>query len=65
MKNFHHFPKNTPTGYPDLKKTGPLGGSEFFMVLIIQTANFLSGAYRGTAYKKPCVGCVEGRTFKG
>ena len=23
MKNFHHFPKNTPTGYPDLKKTGP------------------------------------------
>ena len=25
MKNFHHFPKNTPTGYPDLKKAGPLG----------------------------------------
>ena len=24
MKNYHHFPKNTPTGYPDLKKTGPL-----------------------------------------
>ena len=23
-KNFHHFPKNTPTGYLDLKKTGPL-----------------------------------------
>ena len=23
MKNFHHFLKNTPTGYPDLKKTGP------------------------------------------
>ena len=23
MKNVHHFPKNTPTGYPDLKKTGP------------------------------------------
>ena len=23
-KNFHHFPKNTPTAYPDLKKTGPL-----------------------------------------
>ena len=21
---FHHFPKNTPTGYPELKKTGPL-----------------------------------------
>ena len=25
MKNFHRFPKNTPTGYPYLKKTGPLG----------------------------------------
>ena len=24
VKNFHHFPKSTPTGYPDLKKTGPL-----------------------------------------
>ena len=24
LKNFHHFPKKTPTGYPDLKKTGPL-----------------------------------------
>ena len=24
MKNFHNFPKNTPSGYPDLKKTGPL-----------------------------------------
>ena len=24
MKNFHNFAKNTPTGYPDLKKTGPL-----------------------------------------
>ena len=24
LKNFHYFPKNTPTGYPDLKKTGPL-----------------------------------------
>ena len=23
LKNFHYFPKNTPTGYPDLKKTGP------------------------------------------
>ena len=23
MQNFHHFPKNTPTGYPDLKKAGP------------------------------------------
>ena len=23
MKNFDHFPKNTPTEYPDLKKTGP------------------------------------------
>ena len=23
MKNSHNFPKNTPTGYPDLKKTGP------------------------------------------
>ena len=23
MKNVHHFPKNTPTGYPYLKKTGP------------------------------------------
>ena len=25
--NFHYFPKNTPTGYPDLKKTGPLNFS--------------------------------------
>ena len=24
LKNFYYFPKNTPTGYPDLKKTGPL-----------------------------------------
>ena len=24
MKIFYHFPKNTPTGYLDLKKTGPL-----------------------------------------
>ena len=24
MKNCHHFRKDTPTGYPDLKKTGPL-----------------------------------------
>ena len=24
MKNLHHFPKNTPTGYPDLEKTGAL-----------------------------------------
>ena len=23
-KIFYCFPKNTPTGYPDLKKTGPL-----------------------------------------
>ena len=23
IKNSHHFPKNTPTGYPDFKKTGP------------------------------------------
>ena len=23
MKMFYNFPKNTPTGYPDLKKTGP------------------------------------------
>ena len=27
MKNSHHLPKNTPTGYPDLKKTGPLVAS--------------------------------------
>ena len=24
MKNFHHFRKKTPTGYPYLKKTSPL-----------------------------------------
>ena len=24
LKKFHYFPKNTPTGYPDLKKTDPL-----------------------------------------
>ena len=29
MKNFHHFPKNTPTGYPDLKKTRPLASISF------------------------------------
>ena len=23
MKNFHHFPKNTPTGYPYLKRPTP------------------------------------------
>ena len=23
MKIFYHFTKNTPTGYPNLKKTGP------------------------------------------
>ena len=28
-KNFHYFPENTPTGYPDLKKTGPLGVKTF------------------------------------
>ena len=27
-KNVHYFPKNTPTGYPDLKKTGPLVSSK-------------------------------------
>ena len=24
LNMFHYFPKNTPTGYPDLKKTSPL-----------------------------------------
>ena len=23
LKKFHYFPKDTPTGYPELKKTGP------------------------------------------
>ena len=23
LKNFSYFPKNTPSGYPELKKTGP------------------------------------------